>query len=403
MHPGSRRASLESIEMLGYVSLATIAQWALTGPLGPQKSFTAFFASTLLASYRCDWPFAVVAALLGYAIGQRWLSPIGTPASDGFVALGYGLISALVIGCSQHLRTARAAEERRSRERLAEQTRQYAAEIEARCTAVARDADRLKTDFLKTMSHELRTPMNAIMGFTDLLTDGHAGQLNPAQREYVQTVHDSAIELLRVVDTVLEAANLLSGRTTASPALVDPVETIELALREVEPKAHAKQLALVGPNGPIEPMTTDGRKLKYIVSLLLDNAVKFTPHGRIEVSASKQGRMLVIEVRDTGVGIPEADRSHIFELFRQGSEGLTRQHGGTGTGLFLAQGLARLLGGDLEAAPSQQGARFVLRVPDTASAEAYRQPPAVEEGRARRTLQPSPPRCDRDDASKPAC
>lgn len=390
MQPGKRRAGIEAVEMLGYVGLATVAQWALTGPLGPQKSFTVFFASTLLTSYRCDWPFAAVAALLGYVIGQGWLNPIGTPLSEAVQGLMYALILALVIGCSQQLRTARATEERRSHERLAEHNRQKAAEIEARCTAVARDTDRLKTDFLKTMSHELRTPMNAIMGFTDLLTDGHAGQLNPAQREYVQTVHDSAIELLRVLDTVLEAANLLSGRTTTSPALVDATETIELALREVEPRARAKQLALVGPSAPVEPITTDGRKLKYILLLLLDNAIKFTPNGRIEVSATKQGRMLVIEVSDTGVGIPDADRMHIFELFRQGSEGLARQHGGTGVGLFLARGLARLLEGDLEAGPSQKGARFVLRIPDAAAAEPYRQPPVVDKSRAGAAQRRSP-------------
>ena len=100
--------------------------------------------------------------------------------------------------------------------------------------------------------------------------------------------------------------------------------------------------------------------------------------------------MLAIEVRDTGVGIPAADRSHIFELFRQGSEGLARQHGGTGVGLFLARGLARLLEGDLEAAPSQKGARFVLRIPDAAAAEPYRQPPTLKSDHASVTQRRSP-------------
>ena len=324
MRAGKTNQLIKSAEMMGYLSLAALAGWT------------------------------------------------ARDASVWNALLPYLAISMLVIGGTSSYRICK---ERQAERQVRDQATAQAAEAEARCQTALQHAEYVKTAFLKTMSHEFRTPLNAIMGFTELLTDDQAGPLNSLQRQYLEIVHGAGRELLHVLDLVLETAQLLSGRTQVSAALVDPLETIEQALRDVRSRAQDKRLQLVGPDGPLQAVCTDGRKMHHILSLLLDNAIKFTPRGCIEVRASKQADVLVIEVRDSGIGIPASELPHIFDLFRQGEPGLDRHHGGTGVGLFLARSLARLLGGELDATSNEgKGTKFVLQIPDLVPTEPYQQP-----------------------------
>lgn len=220
------------------------------------------------------------------------------------------------------------------------------------------EANRLKSDFLANMSHELRTPLNSIIGFSDVIRE--IDSLSDKQKKYADNIQSSGKVLLDMINEILDLAKIEAGKMQVSPSSFDLRELISSQCDALRPLVDEKNVELRKefPDGDSMEAFQDRAKLQQILTNLLSNAIKFTPDGgMITVRAGEDGvsqdRILIIEVEDTGVGIPESDFEIIFEKFRQSNEvlqndGLTRQYAGTGLGLSIVKELCKLLGGEIQ-------------------------------------------------------
>lgn len=224
----------------------------------------------------------------------------------------------------------------------------------------ARAAAKAKATFLANMSHELRTPLNAILGYTEMLRE-EAGQ---GLQEDLDRVHGAAKRLETQINEVLELARIEAGTLQITRSNVYVGALLDELLGETHRKLMDKRLGLRCQLAARPILTTDGDRVRQIVSTLLENAVKFTEHGHIGLTTSIQDDRLEISVQDTGVGIEPAHQARIFEAFEQGDGSAGRGHEGAGAGLALCLQLAKLLGGDLtvDSEPGV-GSRFTLSLP----------------------------------------
>ncbi len=196
-------------------------------------------------------------------------------------------------------------------------------------------AGRHKSEFLASMSHELRTPLNAVIGFSDVLLERMFGELNERQEEYVRDIRDSGRHLLGLINEILDLSKVEAGRMELEPTALSLPELLEHSLAMVRERAVRHGIAISLDIAPeVGVLWADELKLKQVVLNLLSNAVKFTRDGgSVDVRAEIAGGEAQVVVRDTGIGIAEADQARIFEAFQRGGR---RVHGGTeGTGLGL--------------------------------------------------------------------
>jgi len=232
--------------------------------------------------------------------------------------------------------------------------------------AKLKELDRLKSEFLATMSHELRTPLNSIIGFSSILKQGMAGELNAEQGKQLAMIHGSARHLLGLINDLLDVSRIEAGRIELFP---EPVNTSEV-LREVEltlaPMVAAKHLAYsTAIPTDLPTIVSDRKRLYQIVLNLANNAVKFTEKGGVNVSVTMTGSEgITIAVQDSGIGIRAENIDRLFEAFRQVDGSARRVYEGTGLGLFLVRKLLIMLGGSV-AATSEfgKGSTFTITLP----------------------------------------
>jgi PAS domain S-box-containing protein len=235
----------------------------------------------------------------------------------------------------------------------------------ARLYREAREADRLKDDFLAVLSHELRTPLNAIVGYSRLLRGGVL-EGEKSQRG-LEILERNATALTQIVDDVLDVSRIVSGRIRLDVQAVDLSVVVENAVATVRPALDAKGIRLqliVDPR--IGPVSGDPDRLQQVVWNLLSNAAKFTPKaGRVQVRLERVNSHIEIAVSDTGTGIPHDFLPYVFDRFRQADSGTTRKTGGLGLGLAIVRQLVELHGGSVEAASEGEGlgATFRVRLP----------------------------------------
>jgi PAS domain S-box-containing protein len=236
----------------------------------------------------------------------------------------------------------------------------------ARLFEEAQQANLTKSNFLTTISHELRTPLTALTGYGELLADEILGPLAPPQHDVVERMRSVTHQLTTMIEEVLTFSALEAGRERVRPARVTPADVVRGAAAVVEPLAQQKGLGFVTEvAGDAPPLFTDPDKLRQILVNLAGNGVKFTERGEVRVRAEAHAAGMVrFVVRDTGVGIADADLPRLFQPFSQVHTGLTRRFGGTGLGLYISQRLAGLLGGyiEVDSAPGV-GSTFTLVVP----------------------------------------
>ena len=213
-------------------------------------------------------------------------------------------------------------------------------------------ANRTKTEYLANMSHELRTPLNSILGFSEVLMTEIFGPLGADKyKEYAQDINSSGIHLLSLINEVLDLSKLEAGELKIVESEIDVTEAIKTCVRMVEGRATGESPAIGTKfeNG-LPLFLGDERRLKQILLNLLGNAVKFTPpEGEVNVAASvcKKGR-ITIEVADEGVGIAPENILKVLEPFGQVRDVFTRDHEGTGLGLYLAKSFTEMHGGTLD-------------------------------------------------------
>jgi signal transduction histidine kinase len=234
--------------------------------------------------------------------------------------------------------------------------------VEAR--SHAEEADAAKSVFLRTMSHELRTPLNAIIGYQHLLEYGVTGPVNEEQVEQLRRIGHSANHLLGLIDEVLtlaSAASVPPERHVSAVALSSLIHDVVIM---AEPQAVLKGLQLSIDEIPDIVVATDAGRAAQILLNLIANAVKFTEHGAIRISAELTGDDVLVHVTDTGPGIPPEHFDDVFEPFWQLQQGTTRTYGGSGLGLTVSRELAHKLGGDIMLQSELgAGSTFTLRLP----------------------------------------
>jgi signal transduction histidine kinase len=238
-----------------------------------------------------------------------------------------------------------------------------------------REASESKTSFLNNISHELRTPGNSVLGLARLLLDPGAEPLTDEQRQQVELINGSAVDLLRLVNELLDLAKAESGRIEPVFEAVDLAAIFDELRGTIRPLVTRPGVTLdVRPPIGAEDLRTDPTLLRHVLRNLLSNAVKFTEHGTVAMSGSVVAGVLRVTVSDTGIGIAEADQPRVFEEFFQVRGTLQSQAKGSGLGLPFARRLAALLGGDLALVSTHgEGTTFTLELPLAGPPAAARQ------------------------------
>lgn len=284
---------------------------------------------------------AIAAVLAAFAL---------TPYLDFFIfGIKIGLLCSMVLlfmGLGLQLRQLKTAEAESREEALLAQAQSQA-----------------KSQFLAMMSHEIRTPMNGVLGMAELLkTTG----LNAEQSRILGTMESSGNALLEVINDVLDHSKIEAGRMDLELAPLDFDMLLEECLDLFRARIYKQQLTLlcsIANDVPTE-IVGDALRLRQVITNLISNAVKFTERGNIEVGVTvheaEGDQVLVVSVRDTGIGIAPELREQIFESFVQADASTSRQYGGTGLGLSISRQLCRLMGGDL-VAESEHGRGSVFR------------------------------------------
>jgi signal transduction histidine kinase len=247
-----------------------------------------------------------------------------------------------------------------------------------------KELDRLKSNFLATVSHELRTPLTSIIGYSEMLTEGLAGEMKPEQFEFVKTIHDNGQHLLSLIMGLLDLSKLESGtmRTKMRTIGIEPV--LGEVVSTLTPTARKKgvRLELQVAEG-LAPLRGDPERLRQVFLNLTENAIKFTPaSGSVTLRArmvagqdetdDDDGLALLAPLRarldvrvvDTGIGIPPREREKVFDAFYQVDSSSTREYGGTGLGLSIVKRLVEVHGGTIHIENNEpRGTVFVVSLP----------------------------------------
>jgi signal transduction histidine kinase len=335
----------------------------------------------VLQTYLPVRPSGAGGAPLGvFELSQDYESRVASHARRTILPVAGFLLLALLVLCAilvPILRRVTAAVEVRNR-RLVQQAatleRSLAAAQEARTEAEAArramaeqnkrllELDRLKDEFLSLVSHELRTPLTSIRGYLDLVLDEEAGELNPEQRRFLQAVERNSGRLLRLVGDLLFVAQADAGRLSLERAKVDLAELAAHCVEGSAPAASEKSVTLVLMANPVPALVGDRGRLAQVLDNLVSNALKFTPAGgTVEVRTFSEGEAVILEVEDTGIGIPAADQPRLFERFFRSSVADDQAIPGTGLGLAIVKAIVEAHAG-LISIESREGKGTTFRI-----------------------------------------
>ena len=257
----------------------------------------------------------------------------------------------------------------------------------ARMHGARRETERathVKDEFLMTVSHELRTPLTAIYGYAQMLAKG---ALKDEQKSRaIATIERNARAQTQLIDDLLDASQVLTGRLRLDMAGVDLGVVVRSVADSVRPAVEAKRITLGVTLAPIEPIPGDPDRLRQVVWNLLSNAIKFTPDGgRVDVRLERSGAHALLTVSDTGIGVAPEFLPMMFEQFRQEDGSTKRQFGGLGIGLALVRYVVELHGGTVRANSEGLGRGAVLsvRLPLKTAAQAVSLASLVQHGNVR--------------------
>ncbi|MCA1241351.1 PAS-domain containing protein [Stappia stellulata] len=290
----------------------------------------------------------------------RWLQISERRTKDGgFVSVGTD-ITALKrheekLMESERRLMATVADLRQSRQKLEIQAQQLVelAEKYSEEKTKAEEANQAKSEFLANISHELRTPLNAIIGFSEIMDQGMFGPLGSDKyREYCSDIHDSGRYLLNVINDILDMSKIEAGRLELKYEEMDFGAVVSDVSRIIASAADEKNISVTTETADDLLLNGDRRAMKQVLLNLLANAVKFTPDGgAVSLSAQHSGKgdiaQIVVDIRDTGIGIKQSDIVRLAKPFVQVENQFTKTHKGSGLGLAIAQSLIKLHGGSM--------------------------------------------------------
>jgi len=294
-------------------------------------------------------PYMIVLALVGLGLMRtalhagHWLSALAPVCTIAMFAVQFWSARAQLSGAWVELMSAREGAEQRER--------------------AAEAANRAKSQFLSNMSHELRTPLNGVLGMAQALA---CEQLTRTQHEHVSVIRRSSESLLSVLNDLLDLSKIEAGALDLEICEFDLEHLMRGVVAAYRPLAGKKGLSFdfdIGEDAKGRYLG-DSPRIRRILYSLADNAVKFTEVGGVTLSAAVAADHLVVTVADTGIGIDEAGRQHLFEGFYQADATLSRRYGGVGVGLAVSRQLTTLMRGTIDAASTPgKGSTFTLRLP----------------------------------------
>ena len=235
-----------------------------------------------------------------------------------------------------------------------------------RDATVAREIDRMKTEFVSFASHQLRTPLSAMKWFSEMLLSGEAGKLNSQQSEFVTNIYQSNERMIKLVKNLLDISRIESGRIIIDPVPTDILKLINDTIAEVNLKATEKQqIITIKISSKLPLINLDPELIKNVYQNLLTNAIKYTPKkGKITISIVKKGLDIISQVTDSGYGIPKEELLHIFEKFFRASNIQKIETEGTGLGLYIVKSVVESSGGKVGVkSVENQGSTFWFSLP----------------------------------------
>ncbi|MBE9182564.1 response regulator [Oculatella sp. LEGE 06141] len=251
------------------------------------------------------------------------------------------------------------------RKRLRDQEQAYLKQLEAEKSG-AEAANQAKSAFLANMSHELRTPLNAIIGYSEILQEDLQVEGHTEFIPDLDKIRTSGKHLLTLINDILELSKIEAGKTELYLERFEVQSLVSEIVNTVQPLAQANRNSLNVHCAPtVGTMYADVSKLRQILWNLLSNAAKFTEHGTILLQVQRHpSGLIVFQVTDTGIGISPEQQQHIFQVFTQADDSVTRKYGGTGLGLAISHRFCEMMGGSIEVASQpQRGSTFTLRLP----------------------------------------
>jgi len=256
----------------------------------------------------------------------------------------------------------------------ADRERLLAGEQEARAIAEAaqrdlaaqnerlRELDQLKDEFIALVSHELRTPLTSIRGYTELLLDGEAGELTDDQRQFLGVVERNSHRLLHLVGDLLFLAQVEAGKLVLDVGALDLGAVASESVETARPQAEAKGITLTLATGPVPLIAGDRARIAQLLDNLVSNAIKFTPgDGRVDVRVRAVENQAILEVRDSGMGIPAGEQEFLFQRFFRTTTATEQAIQGTGLGLAISKAIVEAHAGRITLA-SQEGTGTTFRV-----------------------------------------
>lgn len=234
------------------------------------------------------------------------------------------------------------------------------------------EANRMKSEFVSIVSHQLRTPLSALKWSLDLLRGKRLGEISPKQKEYLDIINDSGIKMIRLVNDLLNVNRIEEGRFVIQAKLFSLNELIGGVVNELKLMAGAQKIDLIFKNQKNCDVYVDQEKIRMVIQNLIDNAIKYSKKegGRVEITVNLEKdkeKMIKVSVKDNGMGIPAMFQKQVFGKFFRGDNLIKQKVEGTGLGLFIARGIVKLSGGEMDF-ESTEGVGsnfwFTLPVPD---------------------------------------